>query len=121
MNRLDIARQSMVSRETYSERTLQPLVWTVLLAAICVLALLLAFRQVVLQNMQGSEARHRATVAHAEAAWRCNALGSVAQRRICRAQLDATEATAALADDRSAAVTINLAEPGREAAFTARP
>lgn len=120
MNRLDIARQSMVLRETYSERTLQPLVWTVLLAAICVLALLLAFRQVVLQNMQGSEARHRATVAHAEAAWRCNALGSI-ERRVCRAQLDAAEATAALAGDRSAAVTINVTEPGREAAFSARP
>ena len=121
MNRLDIARQNLVSRKPYAQGTLQPLVWTVLLAAVCVLALLLAFRQVVLQGMQGSEARHRATVAHAEAAWRCNALTVVTQRRACRAQLDAAEATAGLAVDRSAAVTISVAEQGGEAAFSARP
>lgn len=121
MNRLDVAWQSPGSGKPWTRGTLQPLVWTALLAALCVLALLLAFRHVVLQGMQESEARHRASVAHAEAAWRCNAQSGVTQRRACRAQLDAAEATAGLAGDRSAAVTISVAEPGREAAISARP
>lgn len=121
MNRLDTATLSMGSRMPRENAKLQPLVWTAVLAALCALALLLAFRQVVLQGVQGSEARHRATVAHAEAVWRCNALAGVTQRRACRAQLDAAEATAALVDGRSAAVMIGIAEPGRADAFSERP
>jgi aspartate aminotransferase-like enzyme len=54
-----------------------------------VLALLLAFQQVVAAGVENSQARHRASAARADATWRCNALQAAVQRTDCRAQLDA--------------------------------
>jgi hypothetical protein len=53
-----------------------------------VLALLVAFHQVVRSGVEKSEARQRASTAHADAMWRCNALRGAAQRATCHAQLD---------------------------------
>lgn len=56
---------------------------------LCVLALLLAFQQVVLQGVQQGESRNRAIAAHADGVWRCNALRAIGERAGCRVQLDA--------------------------------
>jgi hypothetical protein len=63
--------------------------WLLVVAPAGVLALLLAFHQVVLSGVEKSEARHRASAAHADAVWRCNALRGAPQRAGCHAQLDA--------------------------------
>ena len=68
-----------------------------MLAVLCLGGLLLAFHQVVLQGVQRGESRNRATAAHTEALWRCNALVAVSQRAGCRVQLDAAHAAAAAA------------------------
>lgn len=68
----------------------------VLAGALCVLALLLAFQQVVLQGVQQGESRNRAIAAHADGVWRCNALRAVGERAGCRVQLDAAHAAAAM-------------------------
>ncbi len=60
-----------------------------LVAVAGVLALLLAFQQVVASGVESSQSRHRASAAHADATWRCNALHAAGQRTDCRAQLDA--------------------------------
>lgn len=97
----------------WAQALLEPSVWIALLGALCVLALLLAFRQVVLRGVQQSELRHRATAAHADGVWRCNALRNVSQRAGCRVQLDAAHAAAATPGDRgdAAALTIARVEP----------
>jgi hypothetical protein len=59
-----------------------------LVAAAGVLALLLAFQQVVASAVESSQARHRASAERADAIWRCNAVRGVAQRAGCLAQLD---------------------------------
>lgn len=84
--------------------------WTAVLATLCVLALLLAFRQVVLQGVQQSESRHRAVAAHADGVWRCNALRAVSQRAGCRVQLDAAYAAAALPSDDGHAAAMTVAQ-----------
>lgn len=57
-----------------------------LAAAAGVLALLLAFQQVVVSSVASSQARHRASAERADAMWRCNAVRGVAQRSACLAQ-----------------------------------
>jgi hypothetical protein len=66
-----------------------------LVAAAGVLALLLAFQQVVAASVEESQARHRANAEHADALWRCHAFRSAVQRTSCLAQLAATPASAA--------------------------
>jgi hypothetical protein len=90
----------------WAQALLQPSVWMALFGALCVLALLLAFRQVVLRGVQQSELRHRATAAHADGVWRCNALRTVSQRAPCRVQLDAAHAAAARSSDHGDVATM---------------
>jgi hypothetical protein len=59
-----------------------------LLGVAGVLALLLAFQQVVASGVESSVARHRASAERAEALWRCNAARGVAPRAGCQAPLD---------------------------------
>jgi hypothetical protein len=54
-----------------------------LVAAAGVLALLLAFQQVVTSGLEESQARHRASAERADALWRCHALRDAAQRAGC--------------------------------------
>lgn len=54
-----------------------------LLAAAGVLALLLAFQQVVASGMEESQARQRASAEHADAMWRCHAVRAAGQRAGC--------------------------------------
>jgi hypothetical protein len=53
-----------------------------------VLALLLAFQQVVSASVENSEARHRASAERADAVWRCNAARGAAQRAGCATRAD---------------------------------
>lgn len=80
-----------------------------LIGTLCVLALLLAFQQVVLQGVQQGESRNRAIAAHADGVWRCNALRAVGERAGCRVQLEATHAAAAIAKSRGDAATVMTA------------
>jgi hypothetical protein len=57
----------------------------VLLATAGVLALLSVFWQVVALGVESGQARQRASAERDDAAWRCNALRSAAQRAGCRA------------------------------------
>ena len=59
-----------------------------LVAVAGVLALLLAFQQVVAAGVEESQARHRASAERADAVWRCNAVRGSAQRTGCLTQLD---------------------------------
>lgn len=60
-----------------------------MLATTGVLALLLAFQQVVASGVENSQARHRANAEHADALWRCNAVRIALERSGCLAHLDA--------------------------------
>jgi len=60
-----------------------------LVGAAGVLALLLAFQQVVASSVESSQARHRASAERGDAVWRCNALRVAPQRAACMAQLEA--------------------------------
>ena len=53
-----------------------------------VLALLLAFHQVVTGAVQQGGLRRRAVAVHADATWRCQARSSVLQPEACLAQLN---------------------------------
>jgi hypothetical protein len=59
------------------------------LATTGVLALLLAFQQVVASSVENSHKRHRANAEHAAALWRCNSVRVELQRSGCLAQLEA--------------------------------
>ena len=80
-----------------------------MLAVLCLGGLLLAFHQVVLQGVQRGESRNRATAAHTEGLWRCNALRAVSQRAGCRVQLDAANGAAAVPGDGAAMVVVYAA------------
>lgn len=67
-------------------------VWTGLLASLALLALLLAFHQVVEGGVQQGQLRRQADAVHADATWRCKALRGTAERRQCLAQLGAASA-----------------------------
>ena len=67
-----------------------------LLGLAAVVALLLAFLQVVRGGMQQSELRQRTAAAHADAVWRCNGLRIGNQRASCLAQLKAGQALDAM-------------------------
>jgi hypothetical protein len=60
-----------------------------ILATMGVLALLLAFRQVVASSVEISQKRHQASAEHAAALWRCNSVRAELQRSGCLAQLEA--------------------------------
>jgi hypothetical protein len=72
-------------------RRLKPLA-PALIGTASVLALLLAFGQVVTLSVQNGQARHRASAERDDAAWRCNAQRSATQRADCRAQPEAARA-----------------------------
>lgn len=61
----------------------QPRLWYGLLAAGTALALLLAFHQVVLGGVQRAAERHQAQAMRLEVTWRCQALRSAEQARLC--------------------------------------
>jgi hypothetical protein len=63
--------------------------WPTLAAMAMAAALMVAFVQVVLANVQNGLSRNRAVAERADAVWRCNALRSPSQRANCLAQLDA--------------------------------
>jgi len=62
-------------------------VWPAILAALAIFGLLLAFHQVVRGAVQQGELRRKATATHAEAVWRCNALGGLHGRDDCLLQV----------------------------------
>lgn len=62
--------------------------WTPAAAAVAVLALLLAFEQVVRHVVQQGEARRRADAVYADGLWRCNALSQRQLRAACMTRLD---------------------------------
>ncbi len=62
-------------------------VWPGLLATLAMLALLLAFHQVVRGAVEQGDLRRAATAARSDAAWRCNALGGLVKREACLLQL----------------------------------
>ena len=65
---------------------LQVWIWSAILAALMLLAMLTAFQQVVAQAVHQGEARRLATAASADAAWRCSALRDPGRRESCHAQ-----------------------------------
>jgi hypothetical protein len=62
-------------------------VWQVLLGAVCALALLTAFYQVVRDGVRQSELRHRVAATAADGAWRCNAERGARERANCQSLL----------------------------------
>jgi hypothetical protein len=90
----------------------RPTLVLAILAALGVGGLLLAFQQVVLQGVQRGESRNRATAAHTDGVWRCNALRTVSLRAGCRVQIDAAHADATMSYARGdvAARAVVLAE-----------
>lgn len=62
--------------------------WTPAAAAVAVLALLLAFEQVVRHVVQQGEVRRRTDAAYADGLWRCNALRQRQLRADCMTRLD---------------------------------
>ena len=60
-----------------------------ILATMGVLALLLAFQQVVASSVENSQARHRASAEHDAALWRCNSVRVELHRSGCLAQHEA--------------------------------
>jgi hypothetical protein len=62
--------------------------WTPAAAAAAVLALLLAFEQVVRHVVQQGEVRRRADAVYADGLWRCNALNQRQLRAACMTRLD---------------------------------
>lgn len=66
---------------------LRPPLWPALAAgaaALAVLALLLAFHQVVSAGVERGELRRQSSTAQANANWRCNTMGDAARRTDCR-------------------------------------
>jgi hypothetical protein len=63
-----------------------------LVAGAGVLAMLLAFQQVVASAVENSQARHRASAEQADALWRCNTVRGGPQRAGCLAQLESAAA-----------------------------
>ena len=84
-----------------------------LLGFAAVLALLLAFLQVVRGGMQQSELRQRTAAAHADAVWRCNGLRIGNQRSSCLAQLKARQALDTLPADGQDVPALTVAQSGR--------
>jgi hypothetical protein len=85
-----------------------------LAGTLCVLALLLAFQNVVRQGVQQGESRNRAIAAHADGVWRCNALRVIGERAGCRVRLDAAHAAAPVVTtrgDAAMAMTVARVEP----------
>ena len=64
-------------------------VWPGILVSLTILALLLAFHQIVRGGVQQGEMRRVAVAMHAEALWRCKALRGPGMRETCLGQLDA--------------------------------
>ncbi|GEM_PF-5409110 len=73
--------------------------WPMTLAVLTILALLLAFHQVVRDAVQQGEILRMATASHADAIWRCGALHGARMRDSCIAQLNAAP------DNEAAALT----------------
>lgn len=79
------AGQRCLSWRPGSQRLAAPhlQIWSGLLAAVALLALLLAFQQVVLGGVRQSELRHQAAAVLADATWRCEALRGADLARQC--------------------------------------
>lgn len=71
--------------------------WPGILGTLVILAMLLAFHQVVLGAVQRGALRHKATAMHAEASWRCNALQGQSASELCLLQLNSAANDAPLA------------------------
>jgi hypothetical protein len=72
-------------------------VWPGILVSLTILALLLAFHQIVRGGVQQGEMRRVAVAMYAEALWRCKALRGPGMRETCLAQLnEATDIDATL-------------------------
>ena len=71
--------------------------WPAIFASLIILALLLAFHQVVRGAVQQGEVLRMATATHADAVWRCNALQGHRMRESCLAQLNAPPRDSAMA------------------------
>ena len=67
-------------------------VWSAILAALMLLAMLAAFQQVVALAVHQGEARRLATAAITDALWRCNALRDPGRRASCHAQFAVNQA-----------------------------
>jgi len=63
--------------------------WPALFGWLTIVALLLAFHQVVRGAVQQGEVLRMAAATHADAVWRCNALRGNRMRETCLAQLNA--------------------------------
>lgn len=71
-------------------------VWQALLGTVIIVGMLLAFHQVVHGAVQQGALRHKATAAHTEATWRCNALQGPAASGSCLLQLNTADGETAL-------------------------
>lgn len=63
-------------------------VWPAIAAALAILALLLAFQQVIRGAVQRGELRRQTVAVQAAATWRCKALRSLLLRTSCLSQLN---------------------------------
>jgi hypothetical protein len=68
-----------------------PPVWPAIVAALIILAMLLAFVQVVHAAVHQSEVRHKAIAVHAEKTWRCKILRGANESENCLSQLKAVD------------------------------
>jgi hypothetical protein len=87
-----LAPSSTAAQRRWRVRPGQPalspsLVWRAVLAALAMLALLLAFQQVLRQAVAQGEQRRRANAVLADATWRCNIQRDRQRRESCLAQL----------------------------------
>lgn len=65
-------------------------IWPGLLATLIIVAMLLAFHQVVRGAVQQGELQHQASALHSAATWRCNNLRGAGASSSCLLQLNST-------------------------------
>ena len=87
--------------------------WFTTLSCLTILALLLAFHQVVRQAVQQGELLRMNTATHAEAVWRCNALRGPRVSAGCIEQLDAAPRNEAQTPPNTATARVQVAQLGR--------
>jgi len=63
-------------------------IWPMILAALIILGMLLAFHQVVSGAVLQSELRHKATAMKAQATWRCHSLRGLSASESCLLKLN---------------------------------
>lgn len=87
--------------------------WPAALAGLAILALLLAFTQVVKSSVRQGELLRMTAATHAQAVWRCNALNGQRMRAECLEQLNAAPKQQAKAPQNTAASPLQVAHVGR--------